>query len=175
MNLPAPRYERFIDIYNSYKNKPLDAIPDFECVLSKFFNVKKVTTYTNCFTALSLALQYFTNKRKKTVAIAGLSYRRTTDIVLWSGLQPIYIDNDLNTLGMSCSKLTERLANSHIGCVLLQHPMVNLVDVEKFISVCDRYEVPVLIDSVERLEEPYTEEKLDPLAKLKDFHYIQVK
>ena len=45
MNLPAPRYERFIDIYNSYKNKSLDAIPDFECLLSKFFHVKKVITY----------------------------------------------------------------------------------------------------------------------------------
>ena len=119
MNLPAPSYKRFIDIFNSYENKPLDAILDFEYLLSKFFNVKKVTTYTNCFTALSLALQYFTSKRKKTVAVAGLSYRRTTDIVLWSGLQPIYIDNDLDTLGMSLYKLIEQLESSTIGCVLL--------------------------------------------------------
>ena len=169
MNLPAPRYERFIDIYNSYKNKPLDAIPDFECMLSKFFNVKEVATFTNCFTALSLALQYFTKNRKKTVAIAGLSYRRTTDIVLWSGLQPIYIDNDLNTLGMSWSKLTERLANTRIGCVLLQHPMVNLIDVEKFISVCDRYEVPVLIDSVEATGGTLYGKKVGSIGKIEGF------
>ena len=61
MNLPAPSYERFVDIYNCYKNEPLDAILDFENLLTNFFNVKKVATYTNCFTALSLALQYFTN------------------------------------------------------------------------------------------------------------------
>lgn len=169
MNLPAPSYERFIEIYNSYKNKSLDAIPDFECLLSKFFHVKKVITYTNCFTALSLALQYFTNQRKKTVAIAGLSYRRTTDIVLWSGLQPIYIDNDLNTLGMSLSRLRERLEKSPVGCVLLQHPMVNLVDVEKFISVCESYEVPLLIDSVEATGGTLYGRKIGSIGKIEGF------
>ena len=169
MNLPAPSYERFVDIYNCYKNEPLDAILDFENLLSNFFNVKKVATYTNCFTALSLALQYFTNKRTKTVAIAGLSYRRTTDIVLWSGLKPIYIDNDLDTLGMSLSKLTEQLENSAIGCVLLQHPMVNLVDVQNFISVCDRYEVPILIDSVEATGGTLYGRKIGSIGKIEGF------
>ena len=169
MNLPAPSYERFVDIYNCYKNEPLDAILDFENLLTNFFNVKKVATYTNCFTALSLALQYFTNKRTKTVAIAGLSYRRTTDIVLWSGLKPIYIDNDLDTLGMSLSKLTEQLENSTIGCVLLQHPMVNLVDVQNFISVCDRYEVPILIDSVEATGGTLYGRKIGSIGKIEGF------
>ena len=169
MNLPAPSYKRFIDIFNSYENKPLDAILDFEYLLSKFFNVKKVTTYTNCFTALSLALQYFTSKRKKTVAVAGLSYRRTTDIVLWSGLQPIYIDNDLDTLGMSLYKLIEQLESSTIGCVLLQHPMVNLLDVEKFISVCDRYETPILIDSVEATGGTLHGRKVGSIGKIEGF------
>ena len=149
MNLPAPSYERFLNIYNSYINNPFDAISDFEHLLAKFFTVDKTSTFSNCFTALALALKYYTKNRENTVAIAGLSYRRTTDIVLWAGLEPLYIDNDLVNLGMSYDRLKDQLEKSTIGCVLLQHPMVNLVDVKKFISICNYHEVPILIDSVE--------------------------
>lgn len=149
MNLPAPKYERFQEIYQQYAPNPAKAVADFESALIKFFNVQAVETFSNCFSAISMALLYAVRNGPKSVAIAGLAYRRTTDIVLWSGLRPIYVDNEIRTLGMCPKHLKMKLEVGKIGCVLLQHPMVNILDVDRYSLLCREFNVPLVIDSVE--------------------------
>ena len=169
MNLPAPSYDRFLEKFEHYRKKPTNAVSEFERELVKFFEVDAVSTFTNCFTALSLALLYATRKRPDTVAIAGLSYRRTTDIVLWAGLRPIYVDNDPISLAMSLFHLEEKLATNDVGCVLLQHPMVNICDPFDYISICDNYGVPVVFDSVEATGASYKNRKIGGFGELEGF------
>ncbi len=149
MNLPAPPYNDFKSYLDFYQDNPFLAINAFEKKLALFFQVKKVITFTNCFTAISLALLYATKNRTKNVFIAGMAYRRTADIVKWAGLSPVFVDNDLTTLGMSTSDLEEKLKKYQAGVVLVQHPMVNLLDPKKYIELGKKYEVPIIFDSVE--------------------------
>jgi dTDP-4-amino-4,6-dideoxyglucose len=149
MNLPAPQYERFEEIFERYKSSPEDAIHAFERHLCSFFEVQAVVTFSNCFTAIALALLHATRSRPRTVAIAGLAYRRTCDIVLWAGLRPVFVDNDPVTLGMSLPHLEERLKSETIGCILMQQPMVNICNPNEYLVLGERYGVPVVFDSVE--------------------------
>ena len=169
MNLPAPPYERFREIFEQYAPTPARAVPDFEAALKRFFEVEAVTTFTNCFTALSMALLYAARNGPKTVAIAGLAYRRTTDIVLWAGLRPIYVDNDPQTLGMSLHRLEERLKAGDVGCVLVQHPMVNICDLDSYISLCNEYGVPVVLDSVEATGGKYGNKRIGGFGMVEGF------
>jgi dTDP-4-amino-4,6-dideoxyglucose len=149
MNLPAPSYERFQEKLQQYELHPAEAVPDFEAALCRFFEVEAVSTFTNCFTALAMALLYAVRNRPRTVVVAGLAYRRTTDIVMWAGLHPVYVDNDPQTLGMSLQSLEERLKVGCVGCVLVQHPMVHICNPDSYIALCQKYSVPVVLDSVE--------------------------
>lgn len=169
MNLPAPRYERFREKLEQYEKNPVSAVLDFEAALRRFFEVEAVATFTNCFTALSMALLYAARNGPKTVAIAGLAYRRTTDIVLWAGLRPLYVDNDPQTLGMSLPRLEERLKAGGVGCVLVQHPMVNICDPDSYIALCERYGVPVVLDSVEATGGKYGDRRVGGFGTVEGF------
>lgn len=149
MNLPAPSHERFQELLKHYWGQPNLAISDFEQALQNFFDVPAVKTFSNCFTAIALALLHSTQGRPKTVAIAGLAYRRTADIVLWAGLKPLFVDNSPVTLSMDPDGLRKVLTKNEVGCILFQHPMVHIADIDAYLSIADSYGVPVLFDSVE--------------------------
>lgn len=149
MNLPAPPYALFKRLLDAYESKPDLAVSDFEEELKTFFDVNGVTTFTNCFTALSILLLYACKGRSKSVAISGLSYRRTVDIVLWAGLKPVFVDSSCLDLAMSIESLIKTLETTKIGCVLIQHPMVNIGDIDRYIEIGKLYGVPIVFDSVE--------------------------
>ena len=105
----------------------------------------------------------------KKIAIAALSYRRTTDIVLWAGLKPIYIDNDKLTLAMCLNELEQYIQTKEIGCVLFQHPMVNVVNPNEIIELCNKYNVPVIFDSVEATGSEYKNKKIGSFGMIEAF------
>jgi dTDP-4-amino-4,6-dideoxygalactose transaminase len=169
MNLPAPPYNSFISKYRKLEDSPRKAILYFEEKLKQFFSVNHICTFSNCFTSISLALKFVTRNRNKKIAVAALSYRRTTDIVLWAGLEPIYIDNDKQTLAMCLKDLEQNLKTTKIGCVLFQHPMVNIVNPLKVINLCNKYHVPVIFDSVEATGSEYKNKKIGSFGMIEAF------
>ena len=169
MNLPAPSYERFREKLSHYESAPKNAIQDFEEALKCFFKVEAVATFTNCFTALAMALLYAVRSHPKTVAVAGLAYRRTTDIVQWAGLHPIYVDNNPQNLGMSLPGLEEKLKAGGVGCVLMQHPMVKICDPGSYIALCEKYGVPVVFDSVEATGGMYEGKRIGGFGMVEGF------
>jgi len=149
MNLPAPTHAHFRDKLTQYGERPEAAVADFEHALRQFFDVPEVSTWSNCFTAIALSLMHATRGRGRRVAIAGLAYRRTADIVLWAGLTPVFVDNAPRTLAMDLDALRALLRGGDVGAVLFQHPMVQIADVDAVLRLGREFEVPVVFDSVE--------------------------
>lgn len=169
MNLPAPTYDAFNNIFSTYKTRPNEAILEFESALKQFFDAEATSTFTNCFTAIAIGLLYATHNKSKSVAIAALAYRRTTDIVLWAGLKPVYIDNDLETLCMCPYNLEKQLVKGNIGCVLIQHPMVNIIDPTIYTKLCEKYNVNIIFDSVEATGGNFNGKKIGNFGLLEAF------
>jgi dTDP-4-amino-4,6-dideoxyglucose len=149
MNLPAPSHAHFQQQLGPYWGRPEAAVADFEQALRRFFDVPEVSTWTNCFTAIALSLLHATRGRSRRVALAGLAYRRTADIVLWAGLQPVFVDNAAQLLSMDLEALRAVLRAGDIGAILFQHPMVHIADVQAVTDLAGEFGVPVVFDSVE--------------------------
>ena len=149
MNLPAPEHSHFREKLAQYWGKPWHAMADFEDALKEFFDVPHVSTWSNCFTAIAMSLIHATRWREKNVAIAAMAYRRTADIVLWAGLTPVFVDNDPDTLAMDLNALRSLLEKQSIGCILFQHPMVHIADVQAVQTLAAEFDVPLIFDSVE--------------------------
>jgi dTDP-4-amino-4,6-dideoxygalactose transaminase len=160
MNLPAPTHRHFLEKLDKYWGRPQDAIEDFRMALEAFFDIPKAITWTNCFTATALILMHASRGRSKKVAVSGLAYRRTADIVMWAGLEPVFVDNSLETLAMDLGALRETLRLQDIGCILMQHPMVNLADVDSFAALAEEFAVPLVFDSVEATGGYYRGERI---------------
>jgi len=169
MNLPAPPHAGFVEVLSRYENKPAAAIADFERGLKEFFQVEAVATVSNCFTALSIALLFASQGRARTVAIAGLAYRRTVDIVRWAGLQPVYIDNSPVDLGMALEDLRSKVQSQPVGCIMVQHPMVHIADVDAYLALGAETGVPVMFDSVEATGASYKGRRIGGFGLVEGF------
>ncbi len=160
MNLPAPAHGQFLDLLKQYGDRPDAAVLDFEAALRRFFDVPAVSTWSNCFTSIALALRHASAGRAPRVVVAGLAYRRTADIVLWAGLQPLFVDNSAHDLALDLSALRRTLSREPVGCILAQHPMVHLLDIEALSALADEFQVPVVFDSVEATGASYRGHRL---------------
>jgi dTDP-4-amino-4,6-dideoxygalactose transaminase len=169
MNLPAPPHARFVEVLSRYENKPAAAIADFERGLRSFFQVDAVATVSNCFTALSIALLFASRGRARTAAIAGLAYRRTVDIVRWAGLEPVFVDNSPADLGMSLEDLRHKIECQSVGCIMVQHPMVHISDVDAYLALGAETGVPVLFDSVEATGASYKGRRIGGFGLVEGF------
>lgn len=149
MNLPAPSHAQFQEKLGRYRERPEAAVADFEHALRRFFDVPEVSTWTNCFTAIALSLIHATRGRSRRVALAGLAYRRTADILLWAGLEPVFVDNAPDLLSMDLDALRDLLRAEDIGAILFQHPMVHIADVQAVTDLARDFDVPLVFDSVE--------------------------
>jgi dTDP-4-amino-4,6-dideoxygalactose transaminase len=169
MNLPAPPHARFAEVLSRYDHKPAAALADFERDLKSFFQVEAVATVSNCFTALSIALLFASRGRARTVAISGLAYRRTVDIVRWAGLEPVFVDNSPADLSMSLEDLRRKLESQPIGCIMVQHPMVHIGDVDAYLALGAEAGVPVLFDSVEATGASYKGRRIGGFGLVEGF------
>lgn len=160
MNLPAPAHGKFLDLLKHYEDRPQAAVLDFEAALRRFFDVPAVCTWSNCFTSIALALRHAAAGRAPRVVVAGLAYRRTADIVLWAGLEPVFVDNSAHDLALDLSALRRTLSREPVGCILAQHPMVHLLDIEALCALADEFQVPVVFDSVEATGASYRGHRL---------------
>ncbi|MDC3044657.1 DegT/DnrJ/EryC1/StrS family aminotransferase [Prochlorococcus sp. AH-736-B04] len=149
MNLPAPSYAQFQNTFNQFIISKDKFNKDLENELRMWLSAKEIFCFSNCFTAISLAIKSSVKNNSPFVAVAALGYRRTMDIINWAGLKPFILDNDINSLALSLEELEESILNNHIGCILLQHPMVNNVEINKYLNISEKYCVPLIVDSVE--------------------------
>ena len=169
MNLPAPTFGEFSSYYKQYEKNPHAASQDFQNSLQQFFGSQGIVLFSNCFTAIAIGLYWACLDRPQNVAVSSLGYRRSTDIIKWSGLNPIYVDNDYNNLGMSYNHLEQILRSQDIGCILAQHPMVTLLEIDKFEQLSDKYNVPIIFDSVEATGEFYGGKKIGNFGLMESF------
>lgn len=148
MNLPSPGFKAFEATWNQYQGEDITTV--FQDKMAEWLGSYRVFSLSNCFTALGLAIMTTRTSSRNKCVIAAQCYRRTLDIVKWSGLEAYLIDIDIDTLAMSLSALEEALKQVEgIASVLLQHPMVNGVDITPYLDLCSTYSVPVIVDSVE--------------------------
>ena len=109
-------------------------------------------------------------KRDELVITQPLSFIATCNAISYIGAQPIFVDIDIDTLGLSAKKLLEFLSSKteikngncyhkesgkRIAACVPMHTFGHPVEIDQIIEFCNQYHIPVIEDAAESIGSTY--------------------
>ena len=170
---------RFIGNEKKYLNECIDStfvssvgkfVDQFEAEVAKFTGAKYAIATVNGTAALHIALLMADVKREDEVITQSLTFIATVNALSYIGAHPVFVDVDLDTLGLSPEKLEHFLSQNtelingecfnktskkRIKAVVPMHTFGMPARIDEIISVCNRYNIVVIEDAAESLGSYY--------------------
>lgn len=153
--------------YVSYKGQ---FVSKFEEITARFTNSKYAVAMVNGTTALQIALQVAGVGIDCEVITQSLTFVATANAISHCGAEPVFVDVDLNTLGMSPGKLKEWLENNvimhkadglnycfnkstrkRVSAIVPMHTFGFPCRIDEIVEIAKEYDIPVIEDSAESL------------------------
>lgn len=141
-------------------------VTEFEERIAAFTGSKFAIATVNGTAALHVALQLAGVNRGDEVLTQALSFIATCNALTYAGAQPVFVDVDLDTLGLSPQALNRWLAahaelrdgqaynrdtGRRIAACVPMHTFGFPLRIEEVVAVCDEYGIPVVEDAAESL------------------------
>lgn len=138
----------------------------FEEELAQFTNCKKAVAVMNGTAALHLGLVISDVKPGDLVITQALTFIATANAIKYTGADPVFLDSDLDTLGLSPTALSNFLETSaekkngkafhkasgkRISACVPMHVFGNPVRIDEIISICNDWGIEVIEDAAEAL------------------------
>ncbi|HNU53972.1 MAG TPA: LegC family aminotransferase [Candidatus Syntrophosphaera sp.] len=158
----------------------------FEEMIREFTGAKRAVATVNGTAALHIALLLAGVRRNDLVITQPLTFIATCNAISYCGAEPVFIDIDKQTLGLSADALEAWLAaNSvlegescyHIGsrqrlaaCVPM-HTFGHPCQIDRIVEICERYYIPVVEDSAESIGSYYKGRHTGTFGKLGIFSF----
>jgi aminotransferase in exopolysaccharide biosynthesis len=141
-------------------------VTEFERMISEFVGCKYAVATVNGTAALHVALQLAGAVRDEEVITQAVTFIATCNALSYIGASPVFIDVDLDTMGMSPDALERWLAtnaeraggtvrNRHTGrrvsaCVPM-HTFGHPCRIERIAEICQTWGIPLVEDAAESL------------------------
>jgi len=155
--------------YVSYVGK---YVTQFEEMIAQFVGAKYAVAVVNGTAALQIALQLAGVKPGDEVITQALSFVGTANAIVHAGGIPVFIDVDLDTMGMSPSRLNEwlktnvkfdssskkpvnRLTGRRIAAIVPVHIFGHPCRINEIKEISDEYNIPVIEDAAEAVGSYY--------------------
>lgn len=156
-NLYLPDFDRVATLLLNHRPSgdneyPLSTI--LESRLCEYHNAENCVLYSSGFWALVAAIKLKATGGKSNIIIPSMTYRRLADVVHWTGMKPVFVDVYEDGLAVSVEAVREAI-DKDTALILAVHPIVNCCDVDSFIELSARENVPVIFDAVESVHETY--------------------
>jgi perosamine synthetase len=138
----------------------------FEEELAKFTGSKKAVAVSNGTAALHLALMLSGVKRDELVITQALTFIATANAISYLGAEPVFLDSDMDTLGLSPDSLYQFLVNhavskngqtylkmtgKRIAACVPMHVFGHPVRIDEIMSICREWGIAVIEDAAEAL------------------------
>ena len=145
-------------------------VTDFENSISNFVGSKFAVATVNGTAALHVAIELANVKPGEEVISQALTFIATCNAISYSGAIPVFVDVDIDTMGMSPQALTLFLENfaekksghtynkksgRRIGACIPMHTFGNPCRVKEIKAICDKYHVSLIEDAAESLGSIY--------------------
>lgn len=126
----------------------------------------KTAALVNGTSALQVGLRMVGVSYGDEVLTQALTFVATANSIAYNGASPVFIDVDIDTMGMSPEALEEWLSynaeiredgsyNKHSGnkiaACMPMHTFGFICEIEQIVEICDRYKIPVVEDAAEAL------------------------
>jgi perosamine synthetase len=155
---------------------------DFEQILKEYSKSKYVLTTINGTSALQLALKVVGVESGDEVLTQKISFVATANAIVYNQAEPIFIDSQKNNMGMDPELLEEfltkntkfddfgkcinLLTNKIIKACVPVHVLGQTADIIKIVSICDKFNIPVIEDAAEALGSTYNNKHLGTFGAL---------
>lgn len=145
-------------------------INQFEEMLAKYTNLEKVVTVQNCTAGLHEAYKLLGVEAGDEVIVPNVTYIPTVNTAVYLKAHPVFMDCD-DTLNMDFDKLEKFLerecekrkegtynkkSGKRIKVITPAHLFGNLIDMERLMSIAERYGIKVLEDASQAMGSFYT-------------------
>ncbi len=142
------------------------AIGQFEKAISDFTGIPHVVATVNGTSALLLALKIAGVNPGDLVITQSASFIATANAISHCGAEPLFLDIEATTLGLSTQSLTHFLdtkterRNGHlvltttgqrIAACIPMHTFGLAADIQAIVTLCDQHQLPVIEDAAEAL------------------------
>lgn len=133
-------------------------VTDFEEKIADFCGVKRAVACVNGTNSLHLALVLAGVKPGNRVITQPLTFIATANAISYCGAEPVFVDVDKDTMGLSPEKLEEFLKkDSKIKAVVPMHTFGHPCRIDEIKQICDKYGIKLIEDCAESLGSYYND------------------
>jgi aminotransferase in exopolysaccharide biosynthesis len=181
---------RFIGKEKIYLNDALDStfvssvgkyVDEFEKKIQTISNTKKAIAVVNGTNALQVALRLAGVGKGDEVITQALTFVATANAIKYNFAEPVFLDVDLDTMGLSPTAVEFFLENygeirengcynkktgNRIAACMPMHTFGFPVHLDELLKVCDTWKIPVIEDAAESLGSLYKGKPTGSLGKL---------
>ncbi|MCO5249198.1 MAG: LegC family aminotransferase [Chitinophagales bacterium] len=149
----------FVSSVGAYVNR-------FEEMMQGITGAKHAIATVNGTTALHLSMIMAGVKRDELVITQALTFVATANAIAHAGAQPIFVDVDKDTMGMSPDALLDfienntvqrgkdvfsKKTNQRIAAILPMHTFGHPARIKKLVEIANRYNIPLVEDAAESI------------------------
>ena len=146
-------------------------VNDFEHIISEFTGSDRAVACVNGTEALHLALLLAGVNPGDEVLTQPLSFIATANAIAYTGARPVFLDVDMDTLGLSPDALSlfleqfgdvredgrcyNKQTGARIAACVPMHTFGHPVRIDKIVDICSSHAIPVVEDAAESLGSRY--------------------
>jgi perosamine synthetase len=145
-------------------------VDKFELELSKYIRTKRAVAVVNGTAGLQVALRLAGVKSGDEVITQALTFVATINSIIYNNASPIFIDVDLDTMGLSPKYVREFLekhaeirddgcynkkTGNRISACVPMHTFGFPVNIDELVGICHNWKIPIVEDAAESLGSEY--------------------
>lgn len=135
-------------------------VDEFERELASFVGVKGGAAVSSGTAAIHLALRLLNVQEGDTVFCSSFTFVASANPIVYLGAEPVFIDSEPETWNMSPQALALALHDADKAgklpkAVILVHLYGQSAKLDEILSLCNRYDVPIIEDAAESLGSTY--------------------
>ena len=145
-------------------------VDKFENLMNVITETKKTTAVVNGTAALQVALRLVGVKKNDEVITQALTFVATANAIAYNNAQPLFLDVDLDTMGLSPDAVSNFLeengelredgcynkkSGKRIAACMPMHTFGFPVHLDQLIEVCNKWRIPIVEDAAESLGSEY--------------------
>lgn len=161
-------------------------VDQFEQQMSAITTTKKAVAVVNGTAALQVALRLVGVNKEDEVITQALTFVATPNAIAYLGASPIFLDVDLDTMGLSPKAVLAFLEESgevrenvcynkktgkRIAACLPMHTFGFPVHLKELIEVCEQWKIPIVEDAAESLGSTYYGKSTGSFGRLGIFSF----
>ncbi|DAB27739.1 MAG: aminotransferase DegT [Sulfurimonas sp. RIFOXYD12_FULL_33_39] len=187
---------RFLGNEKKYLNEVIDStfissvgkfVNQFENMVAEFVGSKYAVATSNGTSALHVALKLAGVDENSEVITQPLTFVATANAISYCGAKPIFVDVDIDTMGLSATKLKEFLeefstkdengfcinktTKKIIKACVPMHTFGHPCKIDEIVEICDEYNIIVVEDAAESLGSYYKGHHCGTFGKLGVFSF----